>query len=69
LAAKQAADKVKQYNAKVKAQMESNEKAHAAAVKKKQDSFNKQQDAMRAAHEAAEEDRKLREAAAIAKHK
>lgn len=53
----------------MKAIIEANEKAHAASIKKKQATFLRQQETMRAAHEAAEEARKLREAAAIAKHK
>lgn len=53
----------------MKATIEANEKAHAATVKKKQSIFLRQQETMRAAHEAAEDARKTREAAAIALHK
>jgi len=52
-----AANKVKEFNAKMKATVEANEKAHAAMVKKKQATFLKQQATMREAHEAAEKAR------------
>lgn len=42
----------------MKAIIEANEKAHAASVKKKKETFLAQQATMRAAHEAAEEARK-----------
>jgi len=52
----------------MKAVVAANKAAHAAIVAKKKNTFLAQQATMRAAHDAKEEARKTREAAAIALH-